>query len=338
MELVKSQAFSVNSNLPLNSSENYTPWGSNGIKLTEAPTSSEAIKQAGLDWDVELRPCHYYTDDGEPISVPNKKVVVRNFDNRPLSVVGNKWKPIQNVDAFNFFDPFVEKGLCKYDTAGFINNGEKIWIMAKINADPMEIVKGDLIDSYFLLTNAHNAISCARAIFTDIRLFCTNVLHKIEKSKKQSKIYHMGDTKSALQGVSDLIDMRREDFKSTVEQYQFLASKSAKKEDTDNYIDMVFNNGVWQFNEKGERIQVKEDQSEHKRAKRAVEELIETGRGADTKGVKGTWWGNFNAVTEYLDHYKGRKVDTRLNSIFYGDGRKKSIKALDLALNFANVA
>ncbi len=335
----QSQAFAVNRELPMNSSEKYAPWGDNGVKLDEAPTSAEAIAQAGLDWNVELRPCQCTMEDGTVITIPNKRMVVRSSDNHPLSVVGSQWKPLQNREAFSFFDEFVERGLCEYDTAGFINNGEKIWIMAKIKADPFEIVKGDVVDSYFLLTNVHNTTNAGRVIFTNLRMACLNILPSIEKSDKQAKIYHMGDITSALKNVAEICDMRQTDFQSTQAQYQYLASKQATAKQTEDYIDAVLENGVYRpknMNTNAETIEV--DHSKHKRAKKLIDELIETGRGTDLKGVRGSWWGNYNAITEYYGHVQGRKVDTRLNSIFYGTGKKKSVKALELAMTFADAA
>ncbi len=333
----QSHAFAVGDKLPMNSSENYAPWGDNGVKLNNVPTSAEAITQAGLDWDVELRPCQCVTSDGKTVTMPNKRMVVRKTDNHPLSVVGSQWKPLQNKDAFSFFDQFVEKGLCEYETAGFINNGEKIWIMAKIKADPFEVIKNDVIDSYFLLTNVHNTTNAGRVIFTNLRMACLNILPSIEKSAKQAKIYHMGNITSALKNVAEICDMRRTDFQSTQAQYQFLASKGAKEKQLEEYVDMVLEKGVYRpKNTNVETIEV--DESKHKRAKKVINELMETGRGTEVAGVKGTWWGAYNAMTEYYSHEQGRKVDTRLNSIFYGEGNKKSVKALQLALDFAKVA
>ena len=334
----QSQAFAVNGNLPMNSSEHYAPWGDNGVKLDHAPTSAEAITQAGLDWDVELRPCTCTASNGELVTMPNKRMVVRKSDNHPLSVVGSQWTPLQNRDAFSFFDQFVERGLCEYETAGFINNGEKIWIMAKIKADPLEIIKGDTIDSYFLLTNVHNATNAGRVLFTNLRLSCLNLLSSLEKRSNQAKIYHMGNITSALKNVAEICDMRREDFRSTQEQYQFLAYRKASNRRTEEYVDAVLDNGIYKIKDENSKVQIEESEVKHKRVKKTIYELIETGRGTEIQGVRGTWWGVMNSCIEYYNYHQGRTTNTRLNSTFYGVGKKKSQKAIELALQFANAA
>ena len=319
--------FTTDDRLPMGA-----PWGEQGITLKDAPNSNEALKQAGLNWPVVLKPAGFM-HNGKFIENSEKKMVVRETDQHPLSVVGNKWKPIQNDTAFNFFDPFVESGQCEYHTAGYINNGERIFILAKIKADPFEVVKGDPIDSFFLLTNVHSAVSCGRVVFTNIRFFCTNVLPAMLKESKQQKIFHTGDIMKKVSEVQEVIDMRQRDFAATMEQFKFLASKQSNTKQIDVYLDRVLS---------GDKVKIVEgevlrdhDQSSHRNTKNRIEELIENGMGTDIKGVRGSWWGTYNAVTEFFCHHKGRVLDNRIESVFYGDSKKKSKLALSIAMDMA---
>lgn len=308
------------------------PWGDQGVTLKDAPNSTEALKQAGLDWQVELKPAGFM-HDGKFIENPEKKLVVRATDQHPISVVGNKWKPIQNDTAFNFFDPFVESGQCEYHTAGYINNGERIFILAKIKADPFEVIKGDTVDSFFLLTNVHSAVSCGRVVFTNIRFICTNVLPAMLRESKQQKIFHTGDIMKKVSQVQEVIDMRRRDFAATMEQFKFLANKEIKAKQLDVYLDRVLSNDKVKI-VKGEVLK-DHDQSSHRNTKNRIEELIETGYGTDIKGVKGSWWGTYNGTVEFFNHHKGRVLDNRIKSVFYGDSKEKSKLAMSIAMNMA---
>ena len=312
------------------------PWGDQGTLLQNAPTSSEAIQQAGLDWPVQLRPAGFRNKKSTFVAMPtDMKVVVRTDTEKPLSIVGKKWKPIQNTDAFKFFDRFVEQGMCEYNTAGYVNGGEKVFIIAKIKADPLEVLPNDTVDSYFVLTNTHSAKASARVLFTNIRFACTNVLPAMMRSNKQSRILHMGDVSGTIQEVQELVDMRQHDFNSTLEQYRMLASKTPSSATVEHYLDNVLSSRVVKLNKTSGEIHDDQREDTHKNTKNRIAELIETGRGSDIHGVRGTWWGVSNATIEYFNHVQGRTTDTRIDSTFYGKGREKSARALTLALEMA---
>jgi hypothetical protein len=52
--------------------------------------------------------------------------------------------------------------------------------------------------------------------------------------------------------------------------------------------------------------------------------------GSDIDGVMGTRWGMLNAVTELIDHERGRSDNTRLESAWFGTGSALKNRALEL--------
>ena len=93
-----------------------TPWHGLGTKLEAAPTTREAIQAAGLDWTVAKRPMFYVGNDG--ITRAETFAVMRTSDNTKLGEVGRRWTPLQNEDAFAWFDPFLQAGEATLETAG----------------------------------------------------------------------------------------------------------------------------------------------------------------------------------------------------------------------------
>lgn len=67
---------------------------------------------------------------------------------------------------------------------------------------------------------------------------------------------------------------------------------------------------------------------ESRRVQDNVIEILERGgRGLDMPGVRGTAWGAYNAVTEYLTWERGRSNDNRMGALWFGDVGKRALSA-----------
>lgn len=118
-------------------------------KTAYPPTAEEAIKAAGLNWTVEKRPLFTPRGNKEDLEeVQGFSAVVRRDKRRVLGVVGKTWQPLQNRDAFQFFDPFVESKVAEFHTAGSLKEGQHVWVLAKLRADPMTVVKSDEVENF----------------------------------------------------------------------------------------------------------------------------------------------------------------------------------------------
>lgn len=277
-----------------------TPWHGLGIKVDKALTSKEAIEQAGLGWEVKKVPL--ITADGN--STPVDHVAIQRVsDSSILGVVGPRFEPLQNVDAFKFFDPFIENKLATYETAGSLKQGKKIWILAGINSDPIEVLPGDEVKKFVLLSNSHDGSLAVRVGFTPIRVVCANTLKLAHDnvSSKLLRVRHTASMGKTLDQIREIMNLANASFEATAEQYKALASKSINKQDLEAYITRVF---------KGN------DSKQFETVKAKIVNLFETGKGSDL--ARGTVWGAYNAVTEYLGYEAGRNQDNRLNSLWFG--------------------
>ena len=104
------------------------PWHGLGTIVEEAPTSADALHLAGLDWEVVQNPV--FTGDG--FEIPNYKANVRNSDNSVLGIVTDRYKIVQNSEAFAFTDSIIDSGEVLYETAGSLRNGKTIWLLARM--------------------------------------------------------------------------------------------------------------------------------------------------------------------------------------------------------------
>ena len=154
------------------------PWHGLGVEVTEAPTSSDALVYAGLDWTVEQK--DVYTQDGNLIA--GYKANTRNTDNTILGIVSDRYKVVQNEDAFQFTDDLLGAGVT-YETAGALQGGRKVWMLAKM---PLRyIIAGDEIAPYMVVMNSHDGSSGIKVAMTPIRVVCQNTLNLALNSAKR---------------------------------------------------------------------------------------------------------------------------------------------------------
>ena len=104
-----------------------TPWHGLGRIIMDAPASREALELAGLDWQVESR--NIYSGTGAMI--PGYRADVRSTDDAVLGVVSDRYRIVQNEEAFQFTDDLLGEGVT-YETAGSLQGGKKVWMLARL--------------------------------------------------------------------------------------------------------------------------------------------------------------------------------------------------------------
>lgn len=163
------------------------PWHGLGTKVDEAPTSKEALKLAGLDWKVVQKPI--FTSGALPIE--GYRANVRDTDQKVLGIVTDRYKVVQNEEAFKFTDELLGAGV-RYETAGSLQEGKRIWLLAKL---PHEyIIGGEQISPYLVFTNTHDGSGAIKVAVTPVRVVCSNTLNLALSSAKRSwSMIHTGD-------------------------------------------------------------------------------------------------------------------------------------------------
>lgn len=301
------------------------PWHGIGREVRPDATTEEMIKESGLNWMADLQPL-FTTVNGKQVAIDSHKAVVRDRDNRILGVVGSMYRPLQNFEAFKFFDPFIESGLAQYEVAGSLRDGKRVWVLAKVKGKPMEIVKNDVVNKYILLSNGHDGTLSVRAGFTGVRVVCNNTMHMAHTSaeSKLIRLRHNVNVVKSLDTIREIMNLANESFDATAEQYKFLAKHTVSVKELQKYINVVLSLKL-------------ETEKEFKDSKAlaTVVNLFDHPRGGYIKGVSGTWWGAYNAVTEFFTHENGKNADNRMSSVWFGRNAKRSAEALDTALKMA---
>lgn len=304
-----------------------TPWHRLGKRFVEAPSLEDAIVAAGLDWKVTTEPV--LSQSGEVLPALATR---RSSDGRILGVVGPTYNPLQNSEAFDFFRPFLESGEAAIETAGSLRMGQRVFVLAKLKLDPMEVVKNDAVQKYVLLSNSHDGTLAVRVGFTPIRVVCANTM-ALAHDSKASKLIRVRHTKNVLDNLDQIrsvMNLANAEFEATAEQYRLLASKEIKQADLEKYVKLVFNT-----NKKLAEAEGNIDSLNNRRLINGVQPLFEKGRGNDMPGVKGTLWAAYNAVSEYLQYERGSDDQARLDQMWFGQGAQLNKRALDVGVMMA---
>jgi len=302
------------------------PWHGLGTAVSNDLTPQQMQQKAGLDWTVEKETMT--TASG--VEIKGKKALVRSSDNKVLDVIGDKWNPVQNDEAFNFFSEYVLAGDMEMHTAGSLKGGQMVWALAKVK-DSFTILGEDQVDSYLLFSNPHMYGKSIDIRFTPIRVVCNNTLSLSLGQQVAKSVSLNHRTAFNPDSVKETLGIAHEKFAEYKEAAEFLSSKRFDMDALINYYNEVFPRTY-----KGKKeVNVKTIEDLTTNAQKAYE-VLETQPGAEFG--RGTWWQALNSVTYLTDHEMGREADTRLTSAWFGANQTRKVKAVEKAVEYALVS
>ena len=209
------------------------PWHGLGTKVEEAPTSTDALRLAGLDWQVIQEPI--YTDTGERIS--GYKANVRDSDRKVLGVVTDRYKIIQNQEAFAFTDALLGEGV-RYETAGALQEGKKVWLLARL---PREyIISGERISPYLVFSNTHDGSGAVKVALTPIRVVCNNTLNlALNTASRSWSMIHTGNIKNKVWEAKNTLFMAEEYMEKLGKEFENLRKQKLSDQQVKEYIELL---------------------------------------------------------------------------------------------------
>lgn len=307
-----------------------TMWGYEG----EGPiTARETITKAGLDWRVGLHPAAVEID-GAVYRSQDIMAIVRDRDCKMLGTCTQKYIPIQNTEAFEFLDAVAEGvGQLRYVTAGAIDGGRRVWMLAKLIGDgfDLEPLLGDKVNMFLLLTSGHDGKNSLKCKFTSVRIVCQNTLNLALRTGEDGvNIKHIGDPLKKVQAAREILGLATEEAEAFRKVSVWLAAQRADTAYTRDFLEIMA-----PTEGKGPKAIT--------RAENIQKDLLMlsvNGKGTHLQGVVGTRWGLLNAVTEYNTHERNFRnteqsgADTnKFDALFSGGvAEKMNLKALDFLL------
>jgi phage/plasmid-like protein (TIGR03299 family) len=279
------------------------PWHGLGTVTADVLTAQDALVVAGLDWQVEKRPCYAIRADGNAVAIPDKFAMVRTCDETVLGIVGGTYKPIQNVEAFKFADNLVDNGAAKYETAGALNKGRQVFLSMKVGTELL-IGGEDAIDLYIMFRNGHDGTKALGAYVTPIRVVCSNTLTLgIAVAKQRWEMTHRQELAGKVDEAREALKLTFAYAKDFVLMGDQLISTKVSEADVKRLLE-----GTLPALPKTEEV---------------IADITALYNDSPTTNYQGTAWGLFNAVTEFYDHGRTTTSDeARFNAIIDGNGAK----------------
>ena len=210
-----------------------TPWHGLGTKVLEAPASKDALQLAGLNWRVMQEPIYTAMEE----LVDGYKANVRDSDRKVLGVVTDRYRVIQNDEAFAFTDGLLGEGV-KYETAGSLQGGRKVWLLAHM---PHEyIISGERISPYLLFSNTHDGSGAIKVALTPIRVVCQNTLNlALARAKRSWSMIHTGDIKEKMQEAKDTLFLAEKYMDELGKEFESLRMKKLTDKQVMEYIEIL---------------------------------------------------------------------------------------------------
>lgn len=322
-------------------------WHGLGVEIPDGLEAWPAFQRIGLGWETRLLPlvAQYNDEDGKKkqFKVPSHKVHVRADTMMPLGVVGSGYKPIGNRELAEFADALVEvdKSII-VETAGSLRNGRCIFTLVRLPRD-IEVTNEDILQQYVLIRNSHDGSSAFQVYPTSVRVVCANTLRMSERDVARGiQFQHTGDIQTKIDHARLALGLIAEESKRFEAQVRVLAAKHLTKDETRDYFcsvyDATYGVAPTHVDENDEEAA---DKFARQVAKRdAMLEVWFTNlknERQDMKGIGGTAWAAYNAVSEFHDHQSGRflpvkESDGRVHSNLFGTANARKLVAFKKAL------
>lgn len=258
-------------------------WHGLGVCVEEAPASSEALKLAGLNWEVNSE--NIFSGDGSVIQGYHANV--RSSDNKILGVVSDRYSIIQNHEAFAFTDSLVGEGL-RYETAGSLRGGKLIWLLGKM---PERKILEDKFEPYICFTNAHDGSGAVRCCMTPIRVVCNNTLNlALDTAMRSWSTNHVGNLKFKMEEARATLGLANCYLDRLDEMADQLANEAMSEDEMHAAVEKL----------------VPESEDMGDRQKQNVEKMrdgiIACVFAPDLVKYLNTKWAFVNGVADYVDH------------------------------------
>jgi phage/plasmid-like protein (TIGR03299 family) len=309
------------------------PWHGLGTKIAKRATTADMIAASGLDWTVVARGARGAKKNKkghfsryEVIRMPRPDMLLE--EEILLAVTSKSYVPLQNQEAFSFFDPVIAENKAVFDTAGALGHGECVWVLAKMPGE-IEIVRGDDCMRYLLLSNRHDGKGSVTVKFTAVRVVCQNTLMLALKDGESAyRVRHSKSMARRLADIGEILGMARKMYEECGNVYKRMAKTALVKSRLDAFLQAVY-----PMTEAQRKSRKRPEKWER------IDRRLQESKDLLLPGVKGSLWAAYNAVTGFEDYRQmstPEEAGARLNRVWFGSGADAKFRALEAGRRLAS--
>ena len=262
-----------------------------------------------LNWEIQEVPV-FIQVEGQFIRVDGQKAILRDDTHDVLSIMSDSYESVGNKFFKDLVSPLVSEGLLTIENSGYLGNGNKVFIQAKMAQQYR--VAGLEHEGFLTLLNSHNGTTHLAAGTSTVRVICQNTF-AMAYSDLSTKLRHKLGIKEEALGITETLDyvnVRMAEYKGDAE---LLALTTV----SDGQVENLFLTAMG-----------KDDSDSKPRNWDKLWSLYRKGAGNEGK----TLWDAVNAITEYNSHH-ARKTE-KGNFVYsnFGQGAKVARRVMVHAL------
>ena len=302
-------------------------WHGQGVVTEGTLPAREAFEKAKALFNVEKRELTYpvfaVSADGKPLGFRHQGTenfaVVRTDTQQLLGLVSRQYEVVQN-DALLRMAEFIREEV-DMDSVVVLSDGAKVCFTATLKGAQADVLPGDTIKRRIVGYLGHDGKTGCGAIFTNVRVVCSNTLALAQRSNNKVSIRHKSGANNAFDKLIQSIDVARETFIEEVDVFKELADTQIERPDFNEFLERVYAKSI----PTGKNLQDMRIYPKLQRAYRC---------GIGVEHGKHTLWNAVNAVTEVETSTKtGTSAQQRRNfaKANFGSGLDMSRQALNVA-------
>lgn len=313
----------------------YQPaWHGFGTVVSEAQTSADALRIAGLDWTVALTDLAAIMPDGSHQPIDTHRATMRTDTGKALGAVGLRYQPLQNRDAFAWMDEVMGEKLAIWHTCGSLRGGKDVWMLAKLPGN-LEVCDRDVLDKYVLITNNHAGTGAVRLFPTSVRVVCANTLRlaisEVDSNKSDAglplglKLFHTaGSLGKRVQKAKELLGVIGKSHDEFAQAARSMLAKSLNTQQVSDYFGGLV-----------------EGRSDKNRSKVLTQLWNRFALPTNEGSFKSNVWTAYNAASEWADHelrVTGRgeqRMERKFRSCLFGSAHSFKERAWASAIEMA---
>jgi phage/plasmid-like protein (TIGR03299 family) len=320
------------------SARNMVPWHKLGNVVADCLNGVDAQVAAKMDFTYSRRDLQ----DGLGNPVGNRYYgIFRDDSNVCVGVVGDVFTITQPKKLFEISDALVSVSGGKYDTAGVLGNGERIWTLVNLGASWNLPGTNDLWNQYLLATTGFDGNHSTIFKYVKERVVCQNTLAiGLSENTAQVKVKHTANQDARLEKAMRCLAVANQTGQGMQEKLVELASRMVTRQSVNTVFDKLFPLPK----QTAETTPAQVDRAKTNRNNILIDilNLYEKNDNNQIDGIRGSGYNLLNAITEYADHHKtvrdtGKKGDYNADqlrgiSALWGPSAELKNNAMDVVL------